>query len=312
MISRRTALAGLASSLAVATNPAATNTTSKRKFTVDLRASSIGVQANQSEVISLAAKHNFESVGASAYEIGSMSDAAIAKLVEQLESEKLTWGSAGLPVEFRKDDAKFKSDLDALPKRAAALRKVGVSRMGTWIMPGSDELTYLENFKLHSSRLKTIASILDANGLRFGLEYVGTPSLRFQKRFSFLHSMREAGELLESINAPNMGFILDSWHWYTAGESADDIRKLNNQNVVACDLNDAPAGLEIAEQKDNKRELPLATGVIDLQSFLRVLVEIDYDGPVRAEPFNQTLNQLNNDQACAATSKSIRASFDLI
>ena len=60
------------------------------------------------------------------------------------------------------------------------------------------------------------------------------------------------------------------------------------------------------------RELPSATGVIDLKTFLSALVEIGYDGPIRAEPFNQPLNRLDNDAACAATSKAIAKAFNLL
>ncbi len=43
--------------------------------------------------------------------------------------------------------------------------------------------------------------------------------------------------------------------------------------MLCCDLNDAPAGVLIDEQKDNTRELPCATGVIDLKVFLGALVK---------------------------------------
>ena len=51
---------------------------------------------------------------------------------------------------------------------------------------------------------------------------------------------------------------------------------------MSVDLNDAPAGIPVDEQVDNKRELPAATGVIDVKAFLGCLKEIGYKGPVRA------------------------------
>jgi len=39
---------------------------------------------------------------------------------------------------------------------------------------------------------------------------------------------------------------------------------LKNQEVVSVDLNDAPAGITQEQQQDNQRELPAATGVIEL------------------------------------------------
>jgi len=118
--------------------------------------------------------------------------------------------------------------------------------------------------------------------------------------------------LISEIGVDNMGFVLDSWHWYTAHESVEDLRSLSNKDIVACDLNDAPKGKEIDEQIDNQRELPMATGVIDLKAFLGELVAIGYDGPIRAEPFNQPLNQMENEEATAATAKAMKKAFALV
>ena len=113
-------------------------------------------------------------------------------------------------------------------------------------------------------------------------------------------------ELIAEMGEPNVGVVLDSWHWYTAHETAEDLRQLKNSDIVACDLNDAPPGIPIDQQIDNRRELPAATGVIELKKFLQVLLDIGYDGPIRAEPFNAALNALDNNTACKATVESLR------
>ena len=277
-----------------------------RKFTIDLRWGSIGVKTDQRGAIELAAKHGFESVAASPFELAKLSDGENDEVVGLLKAKGLVWGSAGLPVEFRQDAARFEDDLKQLPARAAAIRRAGGTRMGTWLMPCHDELTYVANFKQHAARLRQVASILNDNGLSFGLEYVGTQSLRVSKKFPFVHTMKETLDLHAEIGVDNMGLVLDSWHWFTAGETADEIRQLDARQVVGCDLNDAPKGRSMAEQQDGQRELPAATGVIDIKSFLEALIAIGYDGPVRAEPFNQPLNQLDNDAACAKTSAAIK------
>ena len=46
--------------------------------------------------------------------------------------------------------------------------------------------------------------------------------------------------------------------------------------------------------------------MIDLKAFLGALVQIGYDGPVRAEPFNKTLNDMDDDAAIAATAAALR------
>ena len=106
--------------------------------------------------------------------------------------------------------------------------------------------------------------------------------------------------------------MLDSWHWYTAGETAVDLRGLTNRDVVACDLNNAPRSVPVDQQRDGVRELPCATGVIDLRAFLNALAAIGYDGPVRAEPFNATVRTLPAEAAVAATARAMKHAFALL
>lgn len=284
----------------------------QRKFTMDLRTGSIGVSVDQREANRLATKHGFESVNAEPSYLGKLDDGGIGDLVGELRAAKLVWGAAGLPVEFRKDDASFNDGLAELPKLAKAMETAGITRVGTWLMPNSDELTYVENLRQHATRLRQCAEILADHDQRLGLEYVGPKTLWTAKRYPFVHSMAETRDLIAEIGLDNVGFILDSWHWYTARESVEDLRSLTNGEVVACDLNDAPKDRNVDEQIDNQRELPMASGVIDLNGFLEALVAIEYDGPVRAKPFNAKLNAMDDDSAVAATAAAMKKAFALV
>lgn len=283
----------------------------KRKFTMDLRCGSIGVRADQREAIRLAAEYGFESVEPSSPFLAKLSDGEVQELLADLRSKNLVWGAAGLPVDFRGDEAKFNAGLKPLPDLAAGLKRAGVSRVGTWLSPTHGSLTYLANFRQHVRRLREVAKILGDHGQRFGVEYVGPKTSWTAGRHAFIHTMEEAKELIAEIGGDNMGLVLDSWHWYTAHETVDDLISLAGEDVVACDLNDAPSGIPVDEQRDGSRELPAATGVIDLKGFLGALVEIGYDGPVRAEPFNRELNAMPNEKAMAATAAAMSKAFAL-
>lgn len=285
---------------------------SNRRFTMDLRCGSIGVDADQNLAIELAAKYGFESVAPEAEFLSALSDSQAAELQARLKELKLIWGAASMNVDFRKDEATFEAGLRQLPKHAAALQRSGVTRTGTWLSPLSQELTYVANFRQHARRLRECVKVLNDHGLRFGMEYVGPKTLWASARHSFIHSLAETRELITEIGQPNVGVILDSWHWYTAHETRETLRSLTNADIIACDLNDAPAGIAVDEQIDQRRELPSATGVIDLKTFLSVLVELQYDGPVRAEPFNEPLNKLANDPAVEATAVAMKKAFALV
>jgi sugar phosphate isomerase/epimerase len=199
-----------------------------------------------------------------------------------------------------------------LPKLAAGVQRAGAWRVRTWISPAHDELDYKQNFQQHARRLRDAAQVLKDHGQRLGLEYVGPPSSRRNRRYPFIHSLRQMQELIAEIGTGNVGCVLDSWHWWTAGETVDDLLKLSAADVISVDLNDAPAGIPLEQQQDGKRELPCATGVIPVGAFLGALQRIGYDGPVRAEPFNKAVNDLDNEAACAAVIAALRKAMALI
>ncbi|TWU57062.1 Inosose isomerase [Rubripirellula tenax] len=314
LLNRRAALAASVATIAAAVTPrpASARSPTKRKFTMSLRCGSVGVNVNQATAIDLAIRNGFEAVTPESHDLAKWSTDERDQRLGRMKQANLRWGAAGLPVEFRKDETTYQNDLKELPRLAAAMQVAGVTRVGTYLMPCSDDLTYTENFRVHADRLRECSKILGDHGQRFGMEYVGPKTLWTSKRYPFLHTMAETKDLISAIGLDNVGLVLDSWHWYTAGETAAVILALSNDDVVACDLNDAPTGLEVDQQIDNQRELPLATGVIDLKSFLKSLVAIGYDGPIRAEPFNQELAAMDDEPAAAATAKAMKTAFALV
>jgi sugar phosphate isomerase/epimerase len=292
--------------------PSYGRTHKRAKYTMDLRCGSIGVQADQRTAIRLAQAHGFESVSPEPKFLSDLSNESRVQLLQEMKDKNLVWGAASLPVEFRRAEKIFLEGIKRLPHLANGMQQTGVTRVGTWISPCHVELTYVANFRQHVRRLGVCAKILADHGVRLGFEYVGPKTLWASKRHSFIHTMAETKELIAEIGLDNVGFVLDSWHWYTAHETADDLRTLKNRDVVACDLNDAPANIPVDQQIDNRRELPATTGVIRLQEFLEVLVEIGYDGPIRAEPFNQILNEMKDEKAVATTAKAMRKAFALV
>ena len=107
-------------------------------------------------------------------------------------------------------------------------------------------------------------------------------------------------ELAQTIGTGNVGLLLDSWHLHTSGDDVSVLTGLSPNDVVNVHISDAPAGFSMDEYIDCERCLPLETGIIDLQAFMRKLDEIGYDGPITAEPFNARLNALAAEAPDAA------------
>lgn len=301
---------GLPSSASLA-GPAATPEPRERKFSMVLSCGRIGVKASFRESVDLAVRYGFEAVDPDPEYFSRLSDDELKGVLEDLKSKNLKLGAAGLPVDFRRDEVTFSEGLKKLPVVATLLERAGVRRVSTWILSFSEDLTYLQNFRTHAYRLRACAEILKDHGQQLGLEYVGPRTAWRSKRHPFIHTLSETKELIVAVGTGNVGVQLDSYHWYNAEETEEDLLTLRPQDVITVDLNDAPAGKSLDEQVDLSRELPVATGVIPVRVFLGALRKIDYDGPIQAEPFNAALRALPREEAVAATAAAMKKAFAL-
>jgi len=279
---------------------------SDRRFYTVLSIGRLGFKASFPEAVSLAVKHGFEGLDPDPGYFTRRSEDELKKLLDDLKTKNLKLGAAGLPVDFRQDETRFSEGLKALPAAAGLLEKAGVTRLSTWVRSFDGKLTYLQNFRQHAYRLRACAEILKSHGQRLGLEYLGPRTLWRSGRHPFIHTLSEMKELIMAIDTGNVGVQLDSWHWFNAEETQEDLLTLQSKDVVTVDLNDAPAGLRLDQQVDDARELPGATGVIPVRAFVEGLRKIGYDGPVQAEPFNAALRSKPLDEACALTAVAMR------
>jgi sugar phosphate isomerase/epimerase len=113
-----------------------------------------------------------------------------------------------------------------------------------------------------------------------GLEWQGPKTLWTGHKFVFIHTLSGTLELIRAIGEDNVGLLLDIWHVYTAGDRLEDLRKLTGNDIVYVHISDAPLGVPFDEHRDEIREVPGATGVIDLVAFFKCLKEMGYRGPV--------------------------------
>jgi sugar phosphate isomerase/epimerase len=304
-------VAALPGSGRLAGEPAPAEMTQRRFYAI-LSLGRLGFHASFPESLELTVKHGFEGLDPDPDYFASLGDDGLKRLLADLQAKSLKLGAAGLPVEFRQDEAAFNDGLRKLPAAADLLERAGIARVSTWVLPCSNDLTYLQNFRQHAYRLRQCAQILGDHGQKLGLEYVAPRTLWRSQRHPFVHTMSEMKELIVAIGTNNLGIQLDSWHWFNAEETDKDLLTLRGSDVLTVDLNDAPTGLSLDRYQDDHRELPAATGVIPAKDFLGSLVRIGYDGPIQAEPFNAALRAMPLDQACAAASAAVKKALSLL
>ena len=192
-------------------------------------------------------------------------------------------GAINFPVEFRKDQAAFEAGLAKLGNQARFAAAIHCPRMVTYIMSSSK--TPKEELRgLYKQRFTESARILAAHNVRLGLEFLGPLQFRKQYPYEFIWRMNEMLDFAKECG-PNVGLLLDSWHWHHAGATAVDIIAAGRDRIVHVHFNDAPA-LPPEQIRDNERLLP-GEGVINLVGFLRALQKIGYNDALSVEVFGR-------------------------
>lgn len=277
----------------------------------NLNTGAIGVKANFTEAVELAARYGFQGIDFSIEEVEKLvADKGEPFVRKLLKDAGVRLGAWGPPVNWRADEAAWRTDLPLLVRRAALARTLGSDRSSTWIMPGDNDRDFDTNYTFHLERLHPVAELLGREGCRLGLEWVGPKTLRDARKYPFIHTMDGMRKLAGDLGE-NVGLLVDIFHLYTSHADVAAVRGLPVKEVVNVHVNDAIAGRAPDEQLDNERALPGETGVCDIAGFLQALAAIGYDGPVTVEPFSQRVREMAPADAVRATADSLRRSWAL-
>ncbi len=262
------------------------------------------------EYAALAARHGFMAID---FDLKGAHALGLERAAAAFESNGLLPASFGLPVEWRKDEATFRAGLQELPELAKFAQDLSCRRCCTWVLPDGG-MPRAQYAKISTGRFIEIARVLAENGVRLGLEFIGPHHFRSQSENVWFYDIAGALEVADEINSHlqsnNVGLLVDCYHWHTAQNSTMDLASIPLEQVVHVHINDAPAGVAIADLQDGVRELPGATGAIDIEAFLSTLAALGYDGPVAVETFSQNLKTLAPDEAAAQASAAVTAVFD--
>ncbi|OYD08452.1 sugar phosphate isomerase/epimerase family protein [Paludifilum halophilum] len=200
------------------------------------------------------------------------------EVVDLFASRGVQLASFGLPVNLSGDEASFRDGLARLDRNAGLAMMLGCGRCMTWLRPSVDALPVPYASRI-AHRLRLCAEVLAAYGIRLGLEFVGPHHLR-HKAYPFVYTINDTLEYIEGIGAPNIGLVVDSYHWYTTESSIADIARIPAGRLVLVHVNDTDRSP--AKADDHERLLP-GEGRIDLTSFFRGLDQAVYNGPVSVE-----------------------------
>jgi sugar phosphate isomerase/epimerase len=125
--------------------------------------------------------------------------------------------------------------------------------------------------------------------------------------WSRIPDLASAWDIVRGADRPNGGLNIDTWHCARAGTTADDLRSLPGDRVLAIQLSDAPRQSEdnLIDATLHSRELPGA-GDLDLTGYLEALRDIGVQAPVGVEVFSDALHATGARAAAQAAADATR------
>jgi sugar phosphate isomerase/epimerase len=192
------------------------------------------------------------------------------------------------PFPFGGDDAGFAEALKPLADDAAFTAAVGCRKMMV-VLPASTTIGKDAQRKLAVDRLSAIAGVLQKSNIRLGVEFLGPLYFRQPRPGGppsepFIWNMRDALALAKDC-APNVGVVLDAWHWHHSNSSIADILDAGSARIVQVHVSDAKASAP-EDVRDNQRLMP-GEGIIDLVGFFQALKKTGYADSVSPEPLGR-------------------------
>jgi len=202
---------------------------------------------------------------------------------ELLTELKLRTAFCSLPVNATRDEDTFQKSMEALPAAAKFAAGVGCNRMVAVVSPSSptpkEELR-----KTLLARYTAVGKVLADYNVRLGFEFLGPLQFRTRAPHEFIWRMNEMLEFAKECG-PNVGLLLDAWHWHHAGATVADIVAAGKSRIVTIHVSDC-AKMAPEDVRDNQRLMP-GEGIIDLVGFFRALKQIGYEDGVSPEPIGR-------------------------
>ena len=150
--------------------------------------------------------------------------------------------------------------------------------------------------RLTGQNIRRIADIGARYGVKFQLEPVA---------WSPIHSLHQSLELIEEVDRPNFGMVIDFWHlWYGGETTPDEVARLDKDliyHIHFCDGKKNPPGTVCDETI--LRDVYAGEGDVPLQDWIDAVKATGYDGWWSYELVSKKHWQMDVKEVAAMTSK---------
>lgn len=251
----------------------------------NLSPTAIGILGRQSELVEIALTHRFKGLEVDIADLLRRAhSSSVAQACRYLCSAPIKIGGFDLPIRWEDDEKTFQDDMSKIGTLLDICQTLRADRCYTTIRPTSDLRPFHENFQFHVHRLQKVADALARGGVKLGLALLPTQADRSDGGFQFIYQVDPLLLLVQTIQRPNVGVLLDVWNWWVGGGDLEKLRALQGEQVISVRLADLPAGVEPGAATIEQRLMP-GEGVIDLAAVLSVLDDLGFDGPVALAPY---------------------------
>ncbi|OAN52543.1 bifunctional sugar phosphate isomerase/epimerase/4-hydroxyphenylpyruvate dioxygenase family protein [Sphingobium sp. TCM1] len=119
---------------------------------------------------------------------------------------------------------------------------------------------------------------------------------------------RDVWSIVEQVDHPNIGIILDSYHSLSRGIPNESIRTIRGDKIVFVQLADAPLlDMDLLYWSRHFRNLP-GQGGLDVEAYVAEILRTGYEGPLSLEIFNDRFRS----NSAALVAEDGRRSLDYV
>ncbi|HKR01054.1 MAG TPA: sugar phosphate isomerase/epimerase, partial [Pyrinomonadaceae bacterium] len=124
--------------------------------------------------------------------------------------------------------------------------------------------------------LEELGQIAERQRVALAFEFLGQPRCSVQ-------TLAQAAGIVKQLSRPNVGLVLDSFHFYAGGSEIEAINNLDADKLFIFHINDAE-DLPREQLEDSHRLLP-GLGILPLEQIVSALKKIGYDRVTSVEIF---------------------------
>ena len=192
---------------------------------------------------------------------------------------KNTIADSGLSISFlsaldnieRHQGTERKKLLSEAEKITFEALELGTNTVMVLPRTGIDHLPDNKIMDIMTENISSIAAIGEKHGIRYMIELPA---------FTKFRTIAQAHEVIRRINKPNIGVVVDFWHFYASGATPEDVAKMNKDHIFGVHFCDGRVPHQPGDTWDETvlRDCIPGKGEIDLKAWSAAVKATGYDG----------------------------------